>query len=458
MTKQTFLLWIKVLILLSPLPFGCVGRVWSPLFHLLILLPSVLVLARLRPGLDVPALPWIRRLALLFFGFTAFQLLPLPRVLLNLLSPHTVRLVEQNLDRAVTFHPLSLVPGETLAFGLNLFVMVFLFYVLVHLDLDKGDIYGLIHVLTLSALFQALFGLAKWALGNERFFLFFHRIEDPEPMLSGTLALPEHSAFYLELVLPLILGVMLVRLLVRTPWVPANGSPLRRLWHLRGLWRTAAAALIVAAAVYLTRSLSAKVVLLLAFFLMAVGTVYIRHGREERRGNLLQWMALALVVIALFMAWQSAVARVHRPDRSGNLRAEFWQNTTDVFARFPVFGSGMGTFKHVSATVRPEAAGRLSHSHNEYLEMLADGGVVGAGLLFALAWLLFYALFSLWRRRFHPEVKIIGLAALVSVLMALFHSLFDFALRIPANAFLLTLILALGFKMVLYKKERRDAP
>jgi hypothetical protein len=35
-TRKLFLVYLKALILLSPIPFGCVGKVWSPLFYLLL--------------------------------------------------------------------------------------------------------------------------------------------------------------------------------------------------------------------------------------------------------------------------------------------------------------------------------------------------------------------------------------------------------------------------------------
>jgi O-antigen ligase len=97
----------------------------------------------------------------------------------------------------------------------------------------------------------------------------------------------------------------------------------------------------------------------------------------------------------------------------------------------------------------------LIHPYNEYLEHLVDGGILGFGLFVVFLGLLLVSLFRMWQQRHHPEVRVMGLAILVSILTAGFHELFDFALRTPANGFIFVLILALGFKMVLYKRKFR---
>ena len=48
----------------------------------------------------------------------------------------------------------------------------------------------------------------------------------------------------------------------------------------------------------------------------------------------------------------------------------------------------------------------------------------------------------------------LGLGIIISLFAVLFHSAFDFALRIPANAFIFVLVLALGIKIVNYQKRR----
>ena len=52
----------------------------------------------------------------------------------------------------------------------------------------------------------------------------------------------------------------------------------------------------------------------------------------------------------------------------------------------------------------------------------------------------------MWIARRHPEVKPVVLGVLTALFAAFFHSFFDFSLRIPANAFLFLMLLALGIE------------
>jgi hypothetical protein len=67
--------------------------------------------------------------------------------------------------------------------------------------------------------------------------------------------------------------------------------------------------------------------------------------------------------------------------------------------------------------------------------------------------LLAFSLLRMWVSRRHPEIKPVVLGVLTAVFAAAFHSFFDFSLRIPANAFLFIILLALGLKVVTHKHE-----
>ena len=66
MKKSLFLFLLKLFILLSPIPFGCVGRVFSPLFYLYLLILSFIGinLVSIKDGLNSTSIiyeKWIKR-------------------------------------------------------------------------------------------------------------------------------------------------------------------------------------------------------------------------------------------------------------------------------------------------------------------------------------------------------------------------------------------------------------
>jgi len=456
MSKSKFLLCIKALILLSPLTFGCVTRIWSPLFYLVLLVISGMALGGIQDRIDFLYKKKIRLLGGLFFAYTLFQMVPLPRFLLNILSPSTVDILDGLSAEPILFHSLSLVPADTLMFVMRLMVMGLFFWVLVHQDLKKQEMYSLIHVLAISAFFQVGFGAIKWLFKSDHFFLFFYKTESSSRIMNGTFLSPDHLAFYLQMIFPLVIGLMLVKLYIERPWDSMGVEIWRVFLKNPVLILYALVFLGTAAGIVLSKSMSGRMILFLSVCLMAVGFVYFRMILGSFSHQTLRWVVLVITLLAVLFALQNTMSGVNRADRKGNVRSDFWQDSWKVYSQFPIFGVGNGNFKNISYQCRTQRdESKLIHPYNEYLEHLVDGGILGFGLFVAFLGLLLISLFRMWQQRHHPEVRVMGLAILVSTLTAGFHELFDFALRTPANGFVFVLILALGFKMVLYKRKFR---
>jgi O-antigen ligase len=164
-------------------------------------------------------------------------------------------------------------------------------------------------------------------------------------------------------------------------------------------------------------------------------------------------MVAMIVLIVFFFGVDATVRRFSTDNLLQEGRPKYWSNVLTMVGDFPLVGAGFGTFP--SAFPVYEDAGLdnpLVHAHNDYLENLAELGLVGFGLLLAGVLFLYVTAFRTWIRRNNPEVKGLVLGALVSVAAMLFHSITDFNLHIPANALLFTVVLSLGFGMAFYRK------
>ncbi len=109
-----------------------------------------------------------------------------------------------------------------------------------------------------------------------------------------------------------------------------------------------------------------------------------------------------------------------------------------------VAGSGVGTFAEVFPYYQsPEVAGFFRHAHNEYLQILAEFGVIGSLLLgssLVLMWV-----FPANRRHAGFELGRRGRASLLLALGGLaLHSLVDFPLRAPVIGFLAAAFMGVG--------------
>lgn len=124
-------------------------------------------------------------------------------------------------------------------------------------------------------------------------------------------------------------------------------------------------------------------------------------------------------------------------------RFHFWSVAWKIFLANPVIGTGMDAFG-VAFTRFDAHSGlfRVEQAHNDYLQMLADGGVVGLGLTAGFIFLLLKRSLARFREESDPFLRttiIGGLAGCVGILV---HSLFDFPLRTAGNAFVFLLVIA----------------
>ena len=107
-------------------------------------------------------------------------------------------------------------------------------------------------------------------------------------------------------------------------------------------------------------------------------------------------------------------------------------------------GTGLGAFG-VVYTQYDSRNGlfRLEQAHNDYLQILSDGGVIGAAL--ALGFVIIFFRRAFVRMKSQDKFRRgIALAAVGGCFAVLIHSFFDFTLHTTSNAFLFLVLAALA--------------
>jgi O-antigen ligase len=450
MNKKALRIFLQVLIVISPLPLGCVGGVWMPLcFSIFAIFAFLAFLGPQAPYKFLYQRP-ARVLAIVFFLLLVFQLIPLPLFLLKWFSPGVAPILENLSGSLPAFHSLSLIPAETLLALARFLVYALFFIALLRLDWDKNDIFVLFGTAVVSGVAQVIFALLKLGEGNSKFFLFFMADDHVPEYLRGTIYNPDHFAFYLELLFPLALGLLFARLHIFDP-----GQSLReKILHIaedRPIILLFLAPIILAAGIYLTGCRSGIAILVLSALFFTQMSVYLRVNFSARRH--LRLVFILATLLAVFVGLQNTLDKF----LTGNYvnvggRIDYWANALAMFRDFPLFGTGLGTFKYAYFLYGRET-GWVNHAHNEYVESLSDMGALAFIVFFALLAVLAFSLLRMWNARRHPEVKPVVLGVLTALFAAFFHSFFDFSLRIPANAFLFLILLALGLKIVTHRHE-----
>jgi O-antigen ligase len=126
----------------------------------------------------------------------------------------------------------------------------------------------------------------------------------------------------------------------------------------------------------------------------------------------------------------------------GASRKEIWRATLKLFAAHPIVGIGLGAY-WIGITAYHDASGVLvpQEAHNDYLELLASGGVIG----FALGvWFLVSVVKAARKNPWSNPgfVRAARMGALLGIAGVAVHSLLDFGLHLMGNAVVfLTLIM-----------------
>jgi len=274
----------------------------------------------------------------------------------------------------------------------------------------------------------------------------------PNPRASGPFVNPDHFANYLSLIFPLAL----VGSLFRTSLMPKDKGKAFRL-----ICGFAAFVLFSGILLSLSRAAWMGVVLagaILLWFFIRLPKERMPSLLQKRRSFTVRFSLAALcllLVLSLFFVGPGGRRQVDTRleetvmhDSGLRVRASVWKDSLGMVRDFPFFGVGLGSWPELFPRYQspPWSANFFRESHNDYLELLAEAGILGFGLLIWFFWhcgkRLFYGL------KTHSVKDLYLLAAIFSALGVMaFHEFFDFNLQIPANAFLFTLFLALALRM-----------
>jgi len=206
---------------------------------------------------------------------------------------------------------------------------------------------------------------------------------------------------------------------------------------------------------------------LIAFLSEIIFLVLLTTGTKSRSSlalklSLAVLLFVAVIAGAVFVGGETSLTRVADTATSGDLttgRSNIWSVTLDVIKSNLPFGAGFGAFG-VAYTPHDAMSGleRVEQSHNDYLQVLADAGIVGAliGLFFLFR--LFVAGKSATGIR-NDYRRGIAFGALAGIFAILVHSIFDFVLHTTAiSVMFLVLISMLLASRSSYADDVEDEP
>src|SRR5436853_2421584 len=439
---------LLTLLAFAPLPSGAISPVAQALLTLVLF--ALLASWTVRHAPSVPR-PWMAdarlRIILLCWtlavAFACFQVVPLPPKIVATLSPSLADLYSWALPdygQGGGWRSLSTTPGATIQSGLLIGACGGAFVLIIALCRTRERVLALALTVILVGAGEAIYGLAQVGGSLTR-------------PASGTFVNRNHFSALLTMALCLGMGLLLAR------WQGAGGAEQEgrggaeapELSLRLDRWARSSPLLLVSLTIlagiifsFSRMGLTAPIVMLGLFGLFWL------LGPVSKRVRLVGVGIVAVAMLLMGGAWPAlgVVAERFRA-LEDSYRVAAWEGTYGLFRSSPIVGTGLGGLVDNLPRFLPVPFQEIfDHSHNEPLEILAEGGLVYAGL-FGIG-LLFYfgTLIPAWFSRHDALAHGLGLCCIACTTAVFLQSLVEFPLRMPANALYLSAIMGLGWEVV----------
>jgi len=339
----------------------------------------------------------------------------------------------------VTVRSLSLDPYATRMVILQVSMLLVYFLATTIFTDSPRRLRALVRTIAIFGFLLAVFGLTQSFTTDGSRVYWFRQLTQSTAF--GPFINRHHFAGYMELALAIPLGLLV------TGAVESYKRPLY-----------AFAAVVMAMSLVATNSRGGIISLAGEIFFVVLVTSFSWRKKKEQpriqriRGALLRaGLAFGLVLVmvggAVVISGPEVFTRfLGTPiaDDPTTGRGHFWSVTVDVIQAYPFVGSGLGSF----AAIYPRydtrnGMYRLEQAHNDYLQTLSDGGIIGGLIGIVFIGILFRRGFT--RRETHDKFRRgVSTGALAGCFAVLIHSFFDFTLHTTANALLFLILAALA--------------
>ncbi|MBF0308912.1 MAG: O-antigen ligase family protein [Magnetococcales bacterium] len=452
-----------LLMIWLPLPLGSNRHwAWGIMATWTFLLLAVWAISHLqRPMVANPLLRNHPFPFILFLGFSLiplFQVIPLNIQFLRLLSPASLDMFLYAGQESRSL-PISLDTQATMAMWLKTTAYLTGGWLVLVLARTRQRLTWLAWIMLLTGVAEAFYGLAMVLSGIEM--IWWLPKWSSQGSAAGTFVNRNHFAGFLEMTIPLGFGLLIARLPSRSresSWKEMIQYDLKFLFSQTGIVFILVVTMFIG--LFLTNSRGGAAALLFSLFLIS-GLTFFRSYSSTREKRLMAPILAISILAGIWLGLGNLTGRLINTELEDKSRTAVFEATLGKIANYPMFGSGGGTFQYTFPLYRPEKIHRFyDHTHNDYLEMLADFGVVGFSLLALATGICWWIMLRSYLKRRDPLARGLLFASLSGTLSLALHGLYDFNLQIPSNAFYFVVLLAMGLQagQLPHQSRRKGKP
>jgi len=294
------------------------------------------------------------------------------------------------------------------------FCCLLFFFIVQNLFSDRKRIYLLSLTIIITGITLSILGLFCYAI--------FMGTPSWEPSLSSTYVNRNHFAGYLELCLPLSLGMV--------EYITDKGKKVLLIYGI----------ILMVISLLLSLSRGGWIGGSLSLFFMAF--LAKKRGLLSRRIWIVSVVGFILFLTSV-LGLNSIAERISTFENifkdpvNFDTRVKVWKGTLEIIQKNPFSGTGIGTFAYAFPSHRPlGVTQRYLYAHNDFLHFTSEMGIFFLPLFL---WLLFSGLRIGTNTFFKTKSRLkrgVSLGCSMGILALSIHSIFDFNLHIPANLLL----------------------
>jgi|Deesub1362B_J571_1020462.scaffolds.fasta_scaffold00082_48 O-antigen ligase/tetratricopeptide (TPR) repeat protein len=434
---------ILLLLIFTPLAFGTV-ETWSyTVIEILSICLFILIIKQKERPLYRP--PGMFPLVIIWC-YMVFQIVPLPPSLVKILSPETYNLyreLSEGID-SLSWPSISLYRKATIL-EIFRFTAYLLFYfsavqvLSLHEKKEKA-----VKILFVFISLLGFFSIVQYLLYNNKFYWLREVPEGASPF--GPFVNRNHYAFLMTMVFPLLIG-LLFYYRPYTGYTSLKARIVEFLIHRRFNIYTLVGfgSIVVATSVFL--SLSRGGIVSLSLAMVFFGALYYLV-EKNKTGRLIIGISLLIMFSVGWFGWEPIIDRFGKlgilRGEISDLRPQIWRDSLQIIDDFPLTGTGFGTYMKIYPSYRTVGGTKkVDHAHNDYIELLVEGGLIGAaGFLIFVGTVVYSGIKGVFTKRSRLS-RLVCIGALSGLLGALLHSFTDFSLHIGADGLYLFFILSL---------------
>jgi O-antigen ligase len=300
-----------------------------------------------------------------------------------------------------------------------------IYYLIIHTVRTRSQLQQLVYLIIGMAVLLFIIGFLKLFYDNPFPWWDYTNIQKTPDRFSSTFVNPGHLAGYMEMAIPLLLGLLLT--------------------GLRRIQLYLIIVLIVFLFMPLIFSLSRGgwLGIFAGIFFMSA-TLFFNHYFQPKRLLFTVVIGFFVVSFIVLSSTPSVKRIIITPGEMRNLaRITVWEGVVRMIKDYPLLGTGPGTFAMVYTQYQPGGFdNRYFRAHNDYLQFTSESGLA---LIPIMVWMIIALFVKGIKKLDNPSrlVRGVTIGAMSGITAILVHSIFDFNLHIPANAILFTTLAAI---------------